>query len=256
MNIKKIFCLSLLAAASSMAVAEHRWSTYHWATSTGTVNLPVIDSSTSDWQGSLDGSISRWNQSNSINQIVEAGSESRKDRKRCTAVSGKMKVCNAEYGFNGWAGLASINLDNNGHISQGVAKMNDSYMAGDTDAERNHVMCQEIGHVFGLGHTSEDGSSQQTCMDYSNDVNSQWPNNHDYQLLADMYAHSDGYDTAADPGGSSEPCRGGPKKCGNNMGIKVIARGRMQIWVSPGENGSTWIHRVTLAKGQNDIVHD
>ncbi len=27
-------------------------------------------------------------------------------------------------------------------------------------------MCREIGHTFGLGHTSEDGSSQNTCMDY------------------------------------------------------------------------------------------
>jgi hypothetical protein len=127
-------------------------------------------------------------------------------------------------------------------------------MAGDTTAERNHVMCQEVGHVFGLGHTSEDGSSQQTCMDYSSDVNSQWPNSHDYQLLSDMYNHTDGYDTATTSGGGVKPCRGGPKKCGTSMGLKVIQKGRMQIWVSPGENGSTWVHHVTLAKGETDII--
>ena len=33
-------------------------------------------------------------------------------------------------------------------------------------------MCQEIGHVFGLGHTSGDDSSQSTCMDYSRDSSS------------------------------------------------------------------------------------
>ena len=45
-------------------------------------------------------------------------------------VTGKMKVCNANYGYNGyngWAGLASINVNSNGHITQGTAKMNDSY---------------------------------------------------------------------------------------------------------------------------------
>jgi len=253
MNIKKLFIVGLAAAASTSALAVHQWSTYHWATTTGTVNLPVIDSTTSDWQGSFDESMSRWNQSSSINQIVEAGSESRKDRKRCTTVTGKMKVCNADYGFNGWAGLASINLDSNGHIIQGTAKMNDSYMAGDTNAERNHVMCQEIGHVFGLGHTSEDGSSQQTCMDYSSDVNSQWPNQHDYSLLSSMYNHNDSYDSAATPGGGDggKPCRGGPKKCGTGSGawgVKIFEKGRSQIWVAPGENDTTWIHHVTLAK--------
>ena len=259
MKLKTLLCASAVLCTSLSVSADHQWSTYHWATTTGIVNLPVIDSSTSDWQGSLDESISRWDQSNSINQTVEEGSTSRKDRKRCNAVSGKMKVCNASYGFNGWSGLASINLDADGHIIQGTAKMNDSYMAGEIEAERNHVMCQEIGHVYGLHHTSEDGSSQQTCMDYSSDVNSQWPNAHDYELLADMYGHQDSYDSAATPGdGTTEPpCRGGPKKCGNKgapWGVKILSKGRVQIWVAPGDDGTTWIHHVTLAKGYSDII--
>jgi hypothetical protein len=45
-------------------------------------------------------------------------------------------------------------------------------------------MCQEVGHLFGLGHTSEGGSSQGTCMDYSNSPDSQWPNAQDYDMLA------------------------------------------------------------------------
>jgi len=261
MNIKKLFCLSLLAVASSAAVATHQWSTYHWATTTGTVHLPVIDSVTSDWQATFEESVNKWDQSSSINQTIEAGSESSKDRRKCNAVSGKMKVCNMSYGFNGWAGLASINLDSNGHIVQGVAKMNDSYMAGAPTDERNHVMCQEMGHVYGLGHTSENGSSQKTCMDYSNDINSQWPNAHDYAQLSDMYSHLDSYDSAAASGGGNEPpCRGGPKKCGNKQaapwGVKILSNGRQQIWIAPGENGTTWIHHVTLAKGYTDITHD
>ena len=260
MKIKQYFVITAIAALSTVALANHQWSTYHWATSTGAVNLEVIDSVTSDWQITFEDSIGRWNQSNNINQTVVAGSESRKDRKRCTVVTGKMKVCNASYGFNGWAGLASINLDSNGHITQGTAKMNDSYLAGDTTAERNHVMCQEMGHVYGLNHTSTDGTSQQTCMDYSTSVNSQWPNAHDYEQLAAMYAHTDGYDTATIGGTGGGSCKGGPKKCGSranpSFGIKVMQQGRMQMWVAPGENGTMWVHHVYLAEGATDITHD
>ena len=223
------------------------------------VNLPVIDSVTSDWQNTFDTAISKWNQSQSINQTVDSADDNQRTRKRCRAVAGQMRVYNANYGFNGWAGLASINLDSNGHITQGTAKMNDSYMASETTDYRNHVMCQEIGHVFGLGHTSEDGSSQKTCMDYSNDIQSQWPNQHDYDLLAQMYAHSDGYDTAG-TGSGGGGCKG--KKCGSGQnagpawGVKILAKGRHQIWVAPGENGTTWVHHVTLAEGYDDIVHE
>ena len=75
--------------------------------------------------------------------------------------------------------------------------MNDSYdwyFAANPD-EVNHVTCQEIGHVYGLGHTSTDGSSQGTCMDYSTSTNSQWPNGHDYEQLDTIYGHTDSYDT-------------------------------------------------------------
>jgi hypothetical protein len=60
-------------------------------------------------------------------------------------------------------------------------------------------MCQEVGHTFGLGHTSTDGSSQNTCMDYySNTSSSDWtstgPNQHDFDQLA-VQAHFTGTTT-------------------------------------------------------------
>ncbi|MGC4939945.1 hypothetical protein [Kribbella sp. DT2] len=56
------------------------------------------------------------------------------------------------YGNNGWAGLASINLSGSGHISTGSVKLNDTYESGAPTAERQGVMCQEVGHTYGLDH--------------------------------------------------------------------------------------------------------
>lgn len=259
MKLSKIILATASCALFAMAAnAEHSWSTYHWATTDGTVHLPSVDRVTPDWQMSYEDSLAMWN-STHIDNVNEQGDESSKTRKRCTAELGKMVTCNAAYGRNGWAGLASINLDSNGHITQGVAKMNDTYMANYGEVYRNHVMCQEIGHVYGLGHTSEDGSSQSTCMDYSSSTNasSQWPNAHDFEQLALMYNHDDGYATATDTGGTVDPtpCRGGPKKCGSGFSVKIMQNKHSQIWVTPGANGSTWVTHVTLAEGFDDIVH-
>ena len=209
----------------------------------------------------LDQSITEWNYDlNSLgvlNLTNDRDDTSSRTRKRCNSVTGQMRVCNAAYGFNGWLGMASINIDADSHIVKGTAKVNDSYSNYWTlDGEMNHVMCQEIGHVFGLGHTTEDGSSQGTCMDYSDDPSSQWPDDHDYQLLADIYAHLDIYnsydDSAGGGGGDPTPCRGGPKKCGSGgpeippMGVRVHKGHNHEIWVARGRADTLWIHHVTL----------
>src|SRR5213593_2466381 len=59
-----------------------------------------------------------------------------------------------------------------------------------------HVICQEIGHTFGLDHQDESGISLNTCMDYyhntsASDTKSTHPNKHDYDELATIYAHLD-----------------------------------------------------------------
>ncbi|MEO6172010.1 MAG: hypothetical protein ABIP02_02725, partial [Arenimonas sp.] len=135
-----------LALGMSLVVgtvsASHSWNNYHWARNTSSFNLQVIDSTTPNWDVELGHAVNEWSQSNSLNLNVTAADDSSKTRRRCPAVSGKIRVCNMAYGSNGWLGLASINLDSQGHISQGTAKMNDSYFM---DAnERRHVMCQEV----------------------------------------------------------------------------------------------------------------
>src|SRR3954462_9758094 len=121
-------------------------------------------------------------------------------------VAGTTQVCNDAYGNNGWLGLASINLDGT-HITQGSAKMNDTYFNTakyNNTNEREHVMCQEVAHTFGLDHQSTDGSSLNTCMDYFSNTGanagsplSTKPNAHDFEELNIIYAHVDGTTTVA-----------------------------------------------------------
>ena len=121
-------------------------------------------------------------------------------------VAGTTQVCNGSYGKNGWLGLASINIAGS-HITRGSAKLNDTYFTTATynnPNEKLHVMCQEIAHTFGLGHTSENGSSQNTCMDYFSNTGanatstlSTNPNLHDFEQLNLIYAHLDSTSTLA-----------------------------------------------------------
>ncbi len=256
----KVALIFGFAVTAVPVMAGHVWNNYHWATSKNTILLPVVNSVTPDWQSELYTALEEWNQSTVFAMSIDSADDSNRTRKRCKAVSGKMHVCNAAYGFNGWLGLASINLDSNGHITKGVAKMNDSYSSVWQDSnEKHHVMCQEIGHVFGLGHTSEDGSSQYTCMDYSSDPNSISPNDHDYATLETIYDHLDSYNSwaASDGGGDGGGCNAPPGKgCNKNsgaasesgppLGIPVHMGRHHEIWVASDDRGGYWITHIRL----------
>ena len=158
---------ALIAFGVVVVYAGHSWGGYHWARTANPFTLKLGNNLTSEWVNYLINTSTDWNSGNSpVKNTVVTGTSN----KRCAMVSGTTQVCNGKYGNNGWLGLASINIKEGTHITQGSAKMNDTYFNTPTynnPNERLHVMCQEVAHTFGLGHTSEDGSSQGTCMDYS-----------------------------------------------------------------------------------------
>ncbi len=200
------FALALAGVASvativaAPATANHSWGGYHWARTANPFTIKLGDNlTTAEWKGDLATASSDWSVdsrfNNPLNTTIVPGQSV---NKRCKPTSGRVEVCNGNYGFNGWLGLAQIWLSG-GHIVQGVSKMNDSYFNTSTyniPTEKLHVMCQEVGHTFGLGHQDESGASLNTCMDYyhnadANDTLSTHPNDHDYEELAIIYAHLD-----------------------------------------------------------------
>ncbi len=188
-----LICIAVPATSS----ATHSWGGYHWARTTPQFTLKLGDNLTSpDWKAHLGQTSSDWNSGNSaVLTAIVAG----QSRKRCSMVAGTTQVCNGSYGNNGWLGLASIYVTGGVHITQGSAKMNDTYFDTFTynnPNERQHVMCQEVAHTFGLDHQSTDGSSLNTCMDYFSNTGanagstlSTKPNAHDFDELNTIYAH-------------------------------------------------------------------
>jgi hypothetical protein len=191
------------AIARHRAVArsgEPRLGDYHWARTSNPFTLKVGDNVSSAWDAYLDEAISDWNRSSVLNSTKVTGETS---GRKCRPTTGRIEVCNASYGNNGWLGIAQIWISGP-HITQGVAKMNDTYFntaTYNTPAWRWLVMCQEIAHDFGLDHQDENFNNGNlgSCMDYTSDPDgppsNEHPNGHDFDQLEDIYAHLDGSTT-------------------------------------------------------------
>lgn len=184
---------AVLLVGVGVVQASHSWGGYHWARTANPFTLQMGDNVSTGWDSYLAETSEAWSISSVLDTTVVEG----KGGKSCKAQTGRIEVCSRTYGYNGWLGLAQIYVSGT-HITKGIAKMNDSYFnlsLYNTPDERLHVMCQEVGHLFGLGHTSEDGTSQGTCMDYSTSPDSTLPNAHDYEQLEAIYAHLDTFTT-------------------------------------------------------------
>lgn len=237
-------------AVVGVASANHSWSNYHWARTANPFRLQVVDSVTTAWQGEYNAALSEWGASSVIDLVTSSADDSNRTRRQCRAVAGRMRVCNDAYGQNGWLGLATIGLDNRGHIDRGTAKMNDSYASYWTiPGEKRHVMCQEIGHVFGLTHTSEDGTTQNTCMDYSQSITSQSPNAHDYAQLETIYAHVDTYNSFVTSGAAAAAAANvGDLPAGVPLGALLVHTNRFEdVYVASRPDGGHWVFHVRIA---------
>lgn len=181
---------------NNSARADHSWGGYHWARTSNPFTLKLGDNVSTAWDSYLATTSSDWSASSVLDTTVVAGASN----KNCRATAGRVEICNSKYGNNGWLGIASVWVSGS-HITQATVKMNDTYFTKpqyNTPAWKNLVMCQEVGHAFGLDHQDENFSNPNlgTCMDYTNSPETnQHPNSHDYEMLESIYAHVDSTNT-------------------------------------------------------------
>lgn len=207
------FLAGAVLLSAGVAFATHSWGPYHWARTANPFAVKLGDNVTTAWDSYLATASSDWTQSSVLDTAIVTGNTT---GRKCRPTAGRVEVCNASYGNTGWLGIAQIWIDSANHITQGITKVNDTYFSTATynkPSWRQFVMCQEVGHTFGLGHQDENFSNPNlgTCMDYTSDpdgtisgqLSNLHPNAHDYDELALIYTHLDSYGTsfAAVPSG-------------------------------------------------------
>lgn len=244
--MKQSFLYRALAGVSALAIsgtalASHSWGNYHWGRTSNPLPLELGDNVDSRWDAHLLLARDDWNVSPVLNTAVVKGQTKPRN---CRPTEGRAEICNSSYGNTGWLGIAQIWASGD-HIVQGVVKLNDSYFdyaPYNTPEWRNLVTCQEVGHIFGLGHQDENfgNANLGTCMDYTNDPSSnQHPNQHDYDLLAAMYGHTDAVDTYILSDGTGGGGNGGGKGGKGGGGGNGGGKGKPQDidWNNPSEWG-------------------
>lgn len=231
--------------------ASHSWNGYHWARTSNPFTLTVGDNVSSVWDARLDEALGDWSASAVLDLTAAAGGTRPRS---CKPTPGRIEVCNATYGRTNWLGIAQIWITGGEHITQGVAKMNDTYFNGapyNTYSWRQLVMCQEIAHGFGLDHQDEDFDNPNlgTCMDYtSRPAGNEHPNAHDYQQLQSIYSHLDSTTTV----GTATLPRTMPPAMGQ---IDFDNPGQWGRLVASTRNGRVQVFELDFGGGNRVVTH-
>lgn len=205
-------------------VSAEQWSVYHWYRSDDAeLVLDIGDchspTSRTNWSGLLSEVVANWN------DIPNGGNSPYIGFRKTNCGGADIKSYNDDYGNTGWLGLATLSIGKGKgyHIRSAESQVNEYYVAYpgyynfDEAIEWQHVLCQEIGHTFGVGHNrpgDSDGNYDNTCM---NDVvfPLRYPtaNKYEYDLLNSMYEHNHG-----NGGEQGQTCFSKGNKCKSNAG--------------------------------------
>jgi hypothetical protein len=264
-RLTSLLTLGVLVASltATAAFASHSWSGYHWARTANPFTIKVGNDVSAGWQSYLSNASSEWNQSSVAKNTIVPGLAGRK----CRPTSGRDEVCDATYGNNGWLGLASIWLaSGSSHITQGTVKLNDTYFntsTYDNPNERAHVICQEIGHTWGLDHQDTSGAAYYTCMDYFSNTGSNatsttstTPNQGDYNELLCIYdPSSNGKTLTSTTNGITHTCTGSGHLDSSTTIGAAIAKGAAATQVPSWASRSESVYVDHLANGETRITY-
>ena len=203
LTIAVVAVLTLVATAS----ADHAWNGYHWPSEK---LAPTVVDKTSGPLFDVTSAVAEWRDLGTpiAPQMASSGSGD---------VTVVVKRMNAN-----WLGVARISVDGAGHIQAGKVELNRLYLNSLTFDEWDHVVCQELGHIWGLGHNFDGpsgGEPDDTCMNsslYLGDYPA--PNIHDAEQLNAIYGHTDAVSGGGDDGDGCPPGKPNHPKCNASAG--------------------------------------
>lgn len=189
MNFRNlIFAILMLLPIN--ASANNSWSVYHWPSNN--LSPTVVDLTRNDPLYDVSAGVQEWAILGTPIQPV-------------VSTSRKSNVT-VKVGFSwAWLGLARIYIDEEGHISKGEVLLNSQLLSRYGPAVADHVLCQELGHVWGLDHNRTEFD---TCMNDSALLSSTapYPNLHDAEQLNLIYDHTDVVPDSGDDESGGPPC--------------------------------------------------
>jgi hypothetical protein len=118
-----------------------------WGTTRGQpgLKLHILNALTEDWHSFYDVALLDWE--NGSPDVLTLTTETVESDFGCNPenqIDDVMKVCNGDYGDNGWRGLNTCIIVG-GTIVSSVAQMNEFYLADASDEWKQYTMCHEIG---------------------------------------------------------------------------------------------------------------
>mmetsp|Transcript_20432 Transcript_20432/g.48560 ORF Transcript_20432/g.48560 Transcript_20432/m.48560 type:complete len:631 (-) Transcript_20432:769-2661(-) len=179
---------------------------YGWLSPNGNgITVEILNAVEDRWVSTVEQAVLNWDDGYPIDSLTlpltRVGVES-----ECSSVTGKLKICNGDYGATRWRGLNEVMLSgrNQNRIRSSTARLNDYYLDREGDAQRLYTACHELGHGFGLPHWDENFYNQDlgNCMDYTtNPGQNSMPETSNFLYLAQLYG---GRNVTASDSGNGE----------------------------------------------------
>jgi hypothetical protein len=133
--IAGLLAANLLAASLALG---HNWGSWHWNRYGSSVTIYIYNYAT--YRTEANRAINDWS-NNTILYLPQVNYH--------TDISN----FDGNYGNTGWGGLAEIVNYSGSHITHGHSRLNYFYSYSST--QKQGIFCQEVGHLFGLGHSND-----------------------------------------------------------------------------------------------------
>ena len=267
-----VMALAIVAFVQTPITATHNWGGgtkgYHWQRTSSAIRyIKIRRYHSSVWLTRFATAYAKW-RSSSMTKVRPILGSTGGGKNPCPFAAGQITSCDGSYGNTGWLGLASIYVGGSGHITQGTSKVNNTYFNTayyNTIPWRQLVICQEIGHNFGLGHVNVTYNTANTgsCMDYTNDPDggrggvsatdpsNMNPNAHDYALINSKHNHTGS--AMLLPGFESELERE-PEMPAALVAFNPVKLSELGVLVQVGDGGRTETYERDFANGYKAIT--